>query len=294
MVYDMHGGPRPTRSQPPPPRTRTHRSAPHDGRPAASMMIMNASRAEATKLGAWPSRRPCPKIRGLLPSANSVRFIGTSEPTKAYLVPSRTVEVGSTRWLRLETLTYIDRHGMERTWDRCVRAGGDGLSESNTVDAVAVLAVLEGGLLSHPETILVKQFRPPAGAYTVELPAGLVDAGESPVEAAVRELREETGLVAEASDCTSSQPLLLSPGLSSENMVLVRVHVNMGRPENQPQAVAQDLDEGEDIDLVRCPLDQLLPTLQALQRDGVHVFAGLYTLALGMAAAGSSIATPRL
>jgi 8-oxo-dGTP pyrophosphatase MutT (NUDIX family) len=43
--------------------------------------------------------------------------------------------------------------------------------------------------------VLEKQYRPPLGKMVIEVPAGLVDAGESPEEAAVRELREETGYI---------------------------------------------------------------------------------------------------
>lgn len=55
------------------------------------------------------------------------------------------------------------------------------------------MAVLEKP--TGPELLLEKQFRPPADKIVVEFPAGLVDAGESPEEAAVRELLEETGYV---------------------------------------------------------------------------------------------------
>ncbi len=41
--------------------------------------------------------------------------------------------------------------------------------------------------------LLVKQFRLPAGQELWELPAGRLDPGEQPLEAAKRELREETG-----------------------------------------------------------------------------------------------------
>ena len=46
-----------------------------------------------------------------------------------------------------------------------------------------------------PEIILQKQFRPPVCKVTIEVPAGLVDAGESAEEAAIRELKEETGYI---------------------------------------------------------------------------------------------------
>jgi ADP-ribose pyrophosphatase len=41
--------------------------------------------------------------------------------------------------------------------------------------------------------ILVKQYRYPLRQITYELPAGKMDKGETPLECAVRELREETG-----------------------------------------------------------------------------------------------------
>lgn len=48
-----------------------------------------------------------------------------------------------------------------------------------------------------PEIVLQKQYRPPLDKIVIELPAGLVDEGETAEQAAIRELREETGYVAE-------------------------------------------------------------------------------------------------
>lgn len=44
-----------------------------------------------------------------------------------------------------------------------------------------------------PELLLQKQYRPPIDKVVIEVPAGLIDAGETVEECAVRELREETG-----------------------------------------------------------------------------------------------------
>ncbi len=55
-------------------------------------------------------------------------------------------------------------------------------------DAAAVLPVDEKG-----QVHLVRQRRPAIGRTIVEVPAGLLDQGESAEEAAVRECEEETG-----------------------------------------------------------------------------------------------------
>lgn len=52
-----------------------------------------------------------------------------------------------------------------------------------------ILLALTGG----NEIILVRQYRPALQQFTLELPCGTVDPGESPVDAANREFYEETG-----------------------------------------------------------------------------------------------------
>ena len=59
-------------------------------------------------------------------------------------------------------------------------------------DYVSVVALTE-----EQEIILVRQYRPAIEDYTLELPSGHVDQGETPEMAALRELYEETGYWAE-------------------------------------------------------------------------------------------------
>lgn len=74
--------------------------------------------------------------------------------------------------------------------------------------AVAVLAVHEGRLL------LVDQFRQSMGRCELEIPAGKLEKGEDPAEAAVRELQEETGY--RCDKLTHLHSFYTSPGFADE------------------------------------------------------------------------------
>lgn len=60
-------------------------------------------------------------------------------------------------------------------------------------DSVGILAVT-----TEQKIILVRQFRPALGIYTLEFPAGYVDKKELARDAIKRELREETGFVCDS------------------------------------------------------------------------------------------------
>lgn len=82
------------------------------------------------------------------------------------------------------------------THDVCI-PGKPGVQQFHSfkqADYVTMFAVTADGKIP-----LVRQYRPALERHTWELPSGLLDAGERPEQAAVRELLEETGLVPGAS-----------------------------------------------------------------------------------------------
>ncbi|MGB0409221.1 MAG: NUDIX hydrolase [Opitutales bacterium] len=73
--------------------------------------------------------------------------------------------------------------------------------------AVVVARTVDG------EIVLVRQFRWGSDALSWELPGGIVDEGEDPVEAGLRELKEETGYVAASGrliGCCRPNPAILN------------------------------------------------------------------------------------
>ncbi len=82
--------------------------------------------------------------------------------------------------------------GKDCTWESAERKTRP---PGSAVDGVGIVAILQKA--TGPELLLQKQFRPPIDKVCIEVPAGLVDEGETPEQCAVRELREETGYVGE-------------------------------------------------------------------------------------------------
>ncbi|MGO4107382.1 NUDIX domain-containing protein [Paenibacillus sp. YAF4_2] len=106
--------------------------------------------------------------------------------------------------------------------------------------AAAVMALLDGKLL------VVEQFRKPLEKFQIEIPAGKLDAGEDPLEAAARELEEETGYRADSLKLVSA--FFTSPGFADEKLYLYFAdQVTLG---------TQHMDEDEYLQVEAITLEQ--------------------------------------
>ena len=124
-----------------------------------------------------------------------------------------------TNWLEFTEIDYEDEAGQRRSWEAVHR-------RSRNEAAIIVAQLRPSG-----KYILVRQFRPPTGGYVLEFPAGLVDSGETPAEAALRELSEETGYQGVVRRVT--EPMYSSPGMLGEACRFVFVDVDENLPTNK-------------------------------------------------------------
>lgn len=113
-------------------------------------------------------------------------------------------------------VSHGTRHLYESEWfgfrlDDVELPGGErieyGVLEGREV--ALILAVTPDG-----RAVFVRQWRQPVGGFIVSLPGGIVDEGETPEDAAHRELREETGYVAKEMEKVCS--VYSSPGRTDE------------------------------------------------------------------------------
>ena len=118
------------------------------------------------------------------------------------------------------------------------------------------------------EMVLVRQYRHGIDDYTLELPGGCVDPGEDPKKAVLRELQEETGYRA-------SDAALLGKVWANPAMMSIACHFYFA--ENVAPSGKVSLDDGEDIETVLLPLEEVLH----LARNGKFAH-GLHLSALGL------------
>jgi ADP-ribose pyrophosphatase len=118
-----------------------------------------------------------------------------------------------------------------------------------------------------PSVLLIRQYRYAAGGMLWEIPAGVLEPGEDPVDCARRELREETG--AEADRVEHLTTIYTTPGFTDEEIHLfVATGVRAGTAAPNPDEL---------IEVEARPLSQALGMIRDGEiRDGKTIVALLF------------------
>jgi 8-oxo-dGTP pyrophosphatase MutT (NUDIX family) len=103
-------------------------------------------------------------------------------------------------------------------------------------------------LTTELEVVLVRQYRHGIDDITLEIPGGLIDPGESPLQAALRETQEETGY-------SGGTATLI--GVVEPNPAFIDNRCHSFLLEGCRRTHELALDEGEDIEVVTVPLTQI-------------------------------------
>jgi len=174
-------------------------------------------------------------------------------------ISKETVWEGS--FVRSVLLTYKDHSETLRNWEAVERVNCDGI--------VAIVPVTKNG-----DFLLIRQFRPVVNNFVIEFPAGLSDRGESLVDAARRELIEETGYNASEFIFLAEGPI--SSGLSTEMLtVFLARDISEADPHLKKQFPA---DESENIEIIEAPLATYRETLDACRKRGDYIDIKIYGL----------------
>ena len=139
--------------------------------------------------------------------------------------------------------------------------GKQGLREvADHPGGVAIVAIDNQGNL-----LTVKQYRYVFSRVVEEIPAGKLERGEDPRDAALRELKEETGATPER--FTDLGKLIVSPGAYGEVLYLYLAEgLDMG--ETSP-------DEDEFLDVIRTPFDEMVRRVLAGELSDAKTVAGI-------------------
>lgn len=150
--------------------------------------------------------------------------------------------------------------------DHPQRSGDFTVIETN--DWVNVLALTDPATnAGEVHAVLVEQFRYGTAKNTIEIPGGIIDPGEDPVAAGVRELLEETGFA-------GASPRVI--GVVDANPAIMTNRATTVLVEHCRPVASQTLDEHEHIRVLTRPLEHLPAMVARGEITNAVVVAALF------------------
>lgn len=123
------------------------------------------------------------------------------------------------------------------------------VTREHKAEGIVIYAVIKG---DPDKIVLIRQYRYPVGDYLYELPAGLIDEGETATKAAIREMMEETGFsLTPMTDVFEGykRPVYMCQGISDEACQTVFGYVTGEQKQ-------QELEDSETIQVLTVDKDE--------------------------------------
>jgi ADP-ribose pyrophosphatase len=149
------------------------------------------------------------------------------------------IDISIVPWQTLSSCPLLDRPPWLTVWEEDVLLPTghriEGYLQSTGRDYAVIFARMKDG-----STPMVRQYKHGLRTISLDLPAGYLDAGEDPLVAAQRELREETGVVAETWRALGSFVVDTNRGPTAAHLFLALGGQRVGE---------QELDASEEIEV---------------------------------------------
>ena len=170
-------------------------------------------------------------------------------------------DIEKRKWITLKQAKYVDKNGKPQTWEY--------LSRNNAREVVTVICRSK----RYNKYLFIAQPRVPINKIEISFPAGLIDKGETPAKAALRELKEETGYKGEV--IKISELYAKSAGLSDEKTYFVECVVD------EKAIQHTEMEDTEDIQSFwKTPL-QFVKMAEELDTNKTSIAAEVWSFILG-------------
>lgn len=164
-------------------------------------------------------------------------------------------------FLRIVQIVYQDHRGVLQSLEAVERVNHPG-----------VIVIVP--FTREKEFIFIRQFRPIISRYVIAFPSGLINGGESALEAAKREMIEETGY-------SSENLIVLSEGPESSGMSTAVMTIFLAvdaEPASDWLKEQNPPDENENIEVMKIPAGKIYKAIEKFQNNGDYIDLKIYGL----------------